>query len=152
MIYAGEAQLARWAETSAGGATVTFWLPDGDALDNFKLLTERKGKQAGQILAMVIKLVDESDLPEPERATEPKRKKIGPLCRSAVELCKNADFQAFCSVAFCYIAKSENGAKEAICQWCEVHSRKNLDEDDGASRQFARLMNQYRAWIAQNRG
>jgi hypothetical protein len=72
-IYAGEAQLARWSETSSGGATITLWLPDGDALAQFKLLTERKGKQAGQILAIGVKAIDEADMqdkpaPQIERA------------------------------------------------------------------------------------
>lgn len=62
-IYAGEAQLARWSETSANGAMITLWLPDGDALENFKLLTERKGKQAGQILAIVVKSIDDDAQP-----------------------------------------------------------------------------------------
>jgi len=152
MIYAGEAQLARWAETSSGGATVTFWLPDGDALENFKLLTERKGKQAGQILAMVVKLVDESDLPEPERAPEQKREKIGPLCRSAVELCKNADFQAFCADTYVEGEPTESLAKAAIMETCEVKSRKELDEKEYSASAFAVVMKYYRAWIAQNRG
>lgn len=149
MIYAGEAQLARWAETSSGGATVTFWLPDGDALENFKLLTERKGKQAGQILAIVVKLVDESDLPEPE----PKREKIGPLCRSAVELCKTVEFLRFLSYSFCGGKTiTELYAKEFICNYCEIASRKELDTNVDASFKFAALMADYRAWIAQNRG
>ena len=154
-IYAGEAQLARWAETSSGGATVTFWLPDGDALENFKLLTERKGKQAGQILAMVVKLVDESDLPEPERAPEPKREKIGPLCRSAVELCKNADFQAFAGFLLGIsglATATEHTAKEMMMDVCCIKSRKDLDESKNAAQRFAELMADYRAWIAQNRG
>lgn len=72
-IYAGEAQLARWSETSANGAMITLWLPDGDALTQFKLLTERKGKQAGQILAIGVKAIDEADMqdkpaPQIERA------------------------------------------------------------------------------------
>lgn len=62
-IYAGEAQLARWSETSSGGATITLWLPDGDALAQFKLLTERKGKQSGQILAIVVKQIDDDAQP-----------------------------------------------------------------------------------------
>ncbi len=150
MIYAGEAQLARWAETSSGGATVTFWLPDGDALENFKLLTERKGKQAGQILAMVVKLVDESDLPEPE----PKREKIGPLCRSAVELCKNADFQMYVIEMYGLNGSltSEENAKFAILGECGIHSRKGLDESKFAQEKFATIMADYRAWISQNRG
>jgi hypothetical protein len=152
MIYAGEAQLARWAETSAGGATVTFWLPDGDALEKFKLLTERKGKQAGQILAMVIKLVDESELPEPERVPEPKREKIGPLCRSAVELCKNEDFQEFAADLYGIEKPSDYHAKGVIVDVCDIASRKDLDEEPRAARRFAELMESYRAWIAQNRG
>ena len=151
MIYAGEAQLARWAETSSGGSTVTFWLPDGDALENFKLLTERKGKQAGQILAMVIKLVDESDLPEPE----PKREKIGPLCRSAVELCKNADFQEFAVYWFAIEGKAratEFETKMGILYYCGIESRKQLDENQLAKERFADIMANYRDWIAQNRG
>lgn len=155
MIYAGEAQLARWAETSSGGATVTFWLPDGDALENFKLLTERKGKQAGQILAMVVKLVDESDLPEPE--LEPKREKIGPLCRSAVELCKNADFQEFTLwaediKASPNYAQAEDFAKEYMLEFCCIESRKDIDYSKIKAEKFAELMANYRAWIAQNRG
>lgn len=61
MIYMGEAQLARWSETSSGGATITLWLPDGESLAPFKRLTERKGKQAGQILAIAVNEVDEGE-------------------------------------------------------------------------------------------
>lgn len=73
-IYSGEAQLARWSETSANGAMITLWLPDGDALENFKLLTERKGKQAGQILAIVVKQIDDEAQPA---TTAPQIEKAG---------------------------------------------------------------------------
>jgi len=124
-------------------------------VENFKLLTERKGKQAGQILAMVVKLVDETDLPEPE----PVREKIGPLCRSAIELCKNADFQQYVAAEYAVIKRAgsfehtpERDAKETILSLCGVDSRKELDEYPDAAKKLSFLMADYRAWIAQNRG
>jgi endogenous inhibitor of DNA gyrase (YacG/DUF329 family) len=158
-IYSGEVQLQRWSDTSSGGATITLWLPDGDDLANFKLLTERKGKQAGQILAMVIKTVDVED----EQAITKDQKQSypfymnGPLCRSAIGVCKNKDFQRFVDEYYVVTrtdgdlkSDPENEAKQVILQTCFIESRKELDTNDDAARRFAELMQLYRAWIAQN--
>lgn len=141
-IYSGEVQLQRWSDTSSGGATITLWLPDGDDLANFKLLTERKGKQAGQILAMVIKTVDVED--EQAIETAGKRSKVGPLCMSAIELCKNKQFQAFTN------SSDEYNAKVHLLNVCRAETRKQLDEVDYMAELFRKLMSDYRAWIAQN--
>ena len=60
-VYKGEVQLVRWAETSSGGASITLWLPDSDSLAGFKRMTERKGRQAGQIMAAMFVTVDDTD-------------------------------------------------------------------------------------------
>lgn len=53
-LYRGEAQLASWSNTSSGGAKITLWLPDSDALAPFMAITERKGGKAGQILPIIV--------------------------------------------------------------------------------------------------
>lgn len=69
-VYSGELQLAGWSVTHNGGAKVTFWLPDDDAVKSFSALTMRKGRHAGQVLAAVIAEVDEAEQEEQQHEAE----------------------------------------------------------------------------------
>lgn len=66
MSYLGEMQLLGWSESHNHGAKLTLALPDPDDLAPFRTMTVRKGKQAGQILAVLV--VEMADGEEPSGA------------------------------------------------------------------------------------
>ena len=61
--FSGEMQLAGWSQTHTSGNKVTFWLPDDDAMESFKLLTARKGNRAGQRFAVVMVEIGDDEMP-----------------------------------------------------------------------------------------
>ena len=61
--FSGEMQLAGWSQTHTSGNKVTFWLPDDEAMESFKLLTARKGNRAGQRFAAVLVEIGDDELP-----------------------------------------------------------------------------------------
>jgi hypothetical protein len=91
-----ELMLAGWQESHAGGAKVTFWLPDGANLEPFKLMTAKKGGTAGQrFVAVLVKLGDDEQpepMPQREDSTERHPGPLGPRAKLAVQLCANPVF------------------------------------------------------------
>ncbi len=133
VVYKGEVQLAGWSETHNGGAKVTLWLPDGDALANFKDLTARKGNTAGHILACMITTVDcNSALPE---------KKGGDLAKLAGIFINTKAFQIWAK------ASSVDEADAYIKKTCRISSKIELDHDALASQLFHELIRlPFNAW------
>ena len=62
------------------------------------------------------------------------RRRTGPVCLLAVQLCKNPDFLAFCS------ARSADEAADYIRRVCHVGSRAELDHDQQAANLFHELV------------
>jgi hypothetical protein len=79
---------------------------------------------------------------------------LGPLARSAVQICKEENFQFFVLERIGgkrerkYL--SELAAADYIKQRCKVESRKDLDTADGAKERFGALMAEYREWLRRN--
>ncbi|AWI53181.1 hypothetical protein DEH84_06870 [Aquabacterium olei] len=146
--YQGELMLAGWKETHTGGAQVTFWLPDSQALEPFRHMTVKKGNTAGQRFMAVLVLLGDDDLPQ---AIE--RKPGGPLgalAKSAVLLCQGDAFQAFVAdLEGMQLATPEGRelqASDHIKRVCQVASRKDLDASPQAAGLFRDLMTRFRDW------
>ncbi len=137
-LFSDEVQLAGWSDSHTSGAKVTFWLSDPSLLDAFRGMTERKGKTAGQRLAMV--LVEIGDDEKPVAQQEAPKEPIGELCKLAVMWCKDPQFQEW------LIGKetleqnpgidAEGTAKHRILHQCGVSSRKELDAYPAAATKF----------------
>lgn len=140
-VFQDEVQLAGWSESHTSGAKVTFWLHDPELLATFRGMTERKGKTAGQRLAMV--LVEIGDDETPIAPPEPKEK-TGPLCLLAVRWCQDDDFYRWYEMPphskLHGVFRSELDAKEFICETCGIQSRKELDHNPEAADKFHRLI------------
>jgi hypothetical protein len=143
--FQGELMLAGWSETHTGGAKVTFWLPDADALDTFRSMTVRKGNTAGQRFMAVLVELNDDDTPKP---VEPDKPKGGTLAQSAGMLCDTDLFQTY------VVSKTDpeaglsrnQWAADYIRQFCRVNSRADLDHSPTAKQLFGQLMADYRAW------
>lgn len=140
-IYKGELQLARWSDTSTGGAQVTFWLPDGEALEAFKALTARKGGKAGQILAAIIACVDETEhmepQPEPCAQNAQQEMKGGELAKLAAMFVQSDEFMAWVRNTFRAAAiHNVTDLDRWLKAFCGVQSKRELDHNPEAARYF----------------
>ncbi|MFN3886108.1 MAG: hypothetical protein ACK4MG_04045 [Aquabacterium sp.] len=149
--YQGELMLAGWNETHTGGAKVTFWLPDSQALEPFRHMTVKKGNTAGQRFMAVLVLLDDED--RPVSASAPKSKpEGGPLAKSAALVCNSRDFQDFVAhrtgVDLGDDLQRRERAADFLRSFCQVGSRAELDGDANAAELFRRLMSMYREWIS----
>lgn len=96
-----ELMLLSWRESSSGGASVTFALPDAESLEAFKLMTTAKGGKGGQRFMAAMALLGDDETPQPipskpAKAPTPQpasKGKLGPRALLAVQLCANPEFQ-----------------------------------------------------------
>ena len=143
--FQGELMLAGWSETHTGGAKVTFWLPDAEALDTFRTMTVRKGSTAGQRFMCVLVEIGDDELPKPAEADKPKG---GSLAQSAGVICGTEEFQRFVAER-CESDGALAPAQAAanfVRTFCRVNSRADLDHSPTAKQLFGQLMADYRAW------
>ncbi|WP_294637394.1 hypothetical protein [uncultured Aquabacterium sp.] len=149
--YQGELMLAGWNETHTGGAKVTFWLPDSQALEPFRHMTVKKGNTAGQRFMAVLVLLDEQDRPVSASGEQPKAEG-GPLAKSAALVCNSRDFQDFVAHRTGVDLGDDLQRRERAAQFlrgfCEIDSRAELDSSAHAAELFRRLMAMYREWMA----
>ncbi len=143
-IFRGELQLLRWAETSTGGATVTFQLADVGDLDRFKDLTLAKKGMAGQRLAAIMVQVD--DDVEQVAPAAPKVRP-GELCIMACTFCADLKFQDWADSLDVMRVEDEGDAKAFILHMCRIGSRKELDMLPVAATRFHTLIREpFLAW------
>lgn len=91
-----------------------------------------------------------------EAGRESKRagwKSLGPLCRSAVRLCEDPDFQRWVAVRRNWTPDqvTESAASTYIKEYCSVGTRKDLDTSEKGRRFFQEMMAQYRRWMTEQR-
>jgi len=138
-VYAGEAQLLSWSDTSVAGPKIVLALPDDTALECFKTLT--MGRKAGQRFMVAVTLIGDDE--QPERPPKPNS-----LVRSAGMVCKSDDFQRFVvgrtEEDFKTADEREEQAAQYVREWCGVASRRQIDQDHEAARRFGELMALYR--------
>ena len=63
VAFKGEVQLKGWMIKHNTGAELAFWCADEADIERLKNMTTRKGKQAGQRLAMVLVEIGDDELP-----------------------------------------------------------------------------------------
>lgn len=167
-IYQGELWFLGWKADHKGNRTVTFELPDDEALECFKGMTAKKGKMAGQILMAVLVEIDESDNTGPvqSKTTEesnsyheendisrgtstevgPVQEKLkgGPLSKLAGMWSNDSKFHEFLAYEY---PESELLAAEFIRDFCEVKSRAEIDHDIEASKKFHKLRHEFKDWL-----
>jgi len=141
-VFQDEVMLAGWGETHSGGAKVTFWLKDSEALEAFKRMTVAKGKTAGQRLACVLVEIDDDEQPKvPTKAdeemyrAEPSQQLTG-LALLAVQWCKTPSFRSFLGV------ETEEEAKQSVINTCCIQSRKELMNNPQAQDKFLKFIRQ----------
>lgn len=157
-----ELMLLRWAESSNGGASITFLLSDAAELAPFKAMTVAKGGKAGQRFMAALALLgdDEQPVPVPGLAAvrgqqgpgadphQARRPLGGPLARLAGQWCADAAFQrwirqthgqamaaAWGETEAADMAPAEF-ARQAILLLCGIDSRAELDHDEAAEDEF----------------
>lgn len=144
IAFQGEVQLLNWSETHNGGAKIVLQLADADDLEAFKVMTVRKGKVAGQRLAVV--MVEIGDDEQPVVQPEPKQRP-GELCIMACTFCADEQFWEWADKTSEEVIEGENGAKAFILETCGVLSRKELDAQPTAAHRFHKLIREpYMAW------
>jgi hypothetical protein len=140
IAFQGEVQLLNWSETHSGGAKVVLQLADADDLEKFKAMTVRKGKIAGQRLAVVMVEIGDDEQPIAQAET---KQRAGELCIVACNFCKDPAFIRWVG------AIHPNGARAFILDRCVVSSRKDLDTDRMAATRFHTLVREpFLAWRA----
>jgi hypothetical protein len=146
IAFQGEVQLLNWSETHNGGAKIVLQLADAADLESFKAMTVRKGKVAGQRLAVVMVEIgdDEQPVPQSEQKSRP-----GELCVMACTFCADPQFQYWASTQ-CGACDTEAEAKRFILGMCWIESRKELDTSAVASGRFHKYIREpYLAWRKQ---
>jgi hypothetical protein len=75
-------------------------------------------------------------------------KNLGPLCQSAIVLCKDERFQRYVAhkTDVPIMSVSEEEATSYLYQQCDISTRKELDTKDGAYERFGDMMADYRKW------
>lgn len=139
IAFQGEVQLLNWSETHSGGAKVVLQLADAEDLEKFKAMTVRKGKLAGQRLAVVMVEIGDDEQPVEQADSG---KKPGMLCIMACNFCADPTFWRWIE------AENEAQAKQHVLNICAVTSRKDLDGPVASKRFHAQIREPYMAWRA----
>lgn len=147
IAFQGETQLLRWSDTSNGGATITLALSDPADLEKFKLMTQKKGKQAGQRLMTAMVEIGDDEQPVVQDVLS---SKPGQLCIMACTFCADPDFQHWIHSFHTGACTNESEAKQFILDTCHVGSRKDIDLGDLAANVFHRSIRlPFLEWKAQ---
>lgn len=143
-VFQGEMLLRRWSESSTQGVQVTLALADSDDLGKFK------GLEGKRFMAVLVQIGDDEQPVSADSSAQKQsansraaREPLGDLCWRAVQWCKEPEFWAWLSRAFCAEdggVYNEVGAKILLCHKCGVESRKELDTNPEAARKFHELI------------
>lgn len=147
IVFDGEVQLKGWAIKHNTGAELAFWCADEADIERLKNMTTRKGKQAGQRLAMVLVEIGDDELPvvqpEPLENSERLDVKGGALAQKAGMLLSDPDFYAFVqSTGYDYLDPNN-----FILQRCGVNRKREIDHSPSARTEFMRMMTEFREWV-----
>ena len=162
-MFVGEVQLLGWKETHNAGAQIALQLADPSELEPFKTMTVRKGKVAGQVLALLAVEVEDGEALEAalaraaatlgERAQTCARvvdePKGGPLAQLAGRWCHDEEFSDWLRDVYAGAwtlavsrvglnARTADVAAEVIRSMCGIASRAELDHNAGAAAIFDR--------------
>jgi len=147
-----DVQLAKWSETHNNGFQATFWFADSEAArEALQKITARKGSQAGQIFIMTLAEPDEFGNEKPE-TPERTKEKLGPLALLAVRWSGDDQFYDWLREERQMPESSDKKTRTEIAAKyikaaCEVGSRKEIDADSDAARNFnERIREPFMKW------
>jgi hypothetical protein len=126
-VYAGEARLMNWADTSSRGRTVTFELPPDSDTHPFRDLAIRQGKKAGQRFMLAVVQIDDQEEPVEQQ----KR-----LSQQAAILCKDETFWQFAAERSISKIDSEASCRAWMLSGAGITSRKEFDTNNRAADWF----------------
>lgn len=142
IAFKGEMQLLSWSNSATGGPKVVLALADEDSLEQFKLMTLKKGKRAGQRLMTVMVEIDEQEQPVEQEQSGPKRSQLAYL------MCEDGDFQRWANANQWDIpVTNSDEAREFIIVRCGIESRSELDRNMTAAVKFDVLRQEYLRYI-----
>lgn len=138
--FQGEVQFRRYSDTSTQGQQVVFAVQDREALESFV------GMEGKRFMAVLVQIGDDEQ-PVPVgrdrvRVTtykiEKPREHLGDLCYRAVQWCNDPEFQEWIrkEARITHEEASAELAKTIVISWCQVKSRKELDEIPSAGQAF----------------
>jgi len=140
IVFQGEVQLKGWAIKHNTGAELAFWCADEADIEKLKDMTTRKGKQAGQRLAMVLVEIGDDELPVVQSEQTADDVKGGALAQKAGMLTRDINFQKFADV------ENVDEANQYILDRCGVERKRDIDHTDHARINFMRMMEMFRLW------
>lgn len=124
--FQGEVQFRRYSDTSTQGQQVVFAVQDREALESFV------GMEGKRFMAVLVQIGDD------EQPAQVKREYLGDLCYRAVQWCNDPEFQEWIrkEARISHAEASAELAKTIVISWCQVKSRKELDEIPSAGQAF----------------
>lgn len=127
IVYAGEAILKNWGDTSQSGRTVTLILPPDADTHPFRDFAIQQGKNAGQRFQVVFVEVGDDELP----VEQEKR-----LSQQAALLCKDPAFRRFAAERSISVIETEEDCAQWMYSGANITSRKQFDTDKRAADWF----------------
>lgn len=141
--FAGEVQFRRYSDTSTQGTQIVLALPDREALQSFI------GLEGKRFMAVLVQIGDDEQPVDASnsrdiakvRKSDIAREPLGDLCWRAVQWCKEPEFHWWLASTVCPerphdMRIDEEDAKGYILEWCGIDSRKELDTNPEAARNF----------------
>ena len=133
--FAGEVQFRRYSDTSTQGTQIVLALADRESLQSFI------GLEGKRFMVALVLIGDDEQPVNPVESHQIKkdREPLGDLCWRAVQWCKEPEFWEFLTKAICVDGGrvfDESGAKYAVQVMCGIESRKELDTNPEAARNF----------------
>lgn len=141
--FTGEVQLRRWSESSTQGVQVTFALADSSDLDPLK------AKSGKRFMAVLVEIGDDEQ-PVPPASQPRQRTEVGPICQWLVMRCNEPEFWNWLSFENpnAQPVKSAVAAGDLVKQILCVESRKEIDGDQRAEREFHKFIRgPYSKWL-----
>lgn len=129
-----EAAAAGFKDMADGTVRFFFDVEPRHAEDALRLFRARGTPAA--LAALKVGHAAKNDAPEPEKP------RGGKKAMDAARVCLNPDFQRF--AAMHGFERSADGARDFMCNRCEMESRAELDHREDCQRRFVKLMADFR--------
>ena len=133
-------QLLDWSEGKRGRKIVLEIMDEGAGDHPFKQYTARNGKIAGQLFGAAFVEID----PSTEQPVEEQHRSWDSLTykQRAGMLCRDSKFMEYMHT------DNEEKARQALCDWCRVSSRAQIDDDQNAKDRFDTMHSSFVNWKA----
>lgn len=136
-----EASSAGVKDMADGSLRITFEFEPRHAADAFALFGPRGRGVAIAALVDGHAAITSESASEVKEKQQKEREHLGDLCWRAVQWCNDPEFQKWINVRADFKAPpSAEQAKQIICSWCQVESRKELDESPEVAERFNKFV------------